>query len=117
MIGSGIRLSHATELLLEVVETLGVPVVPAWTAIDAITSDFPLLGGRPGTVGDRAGNFTVQNSDVLLVIGSRLNIRQVSYNWRSFARAAWIAQVDVDAGELDKPTVRPDLAVLSLIHI
>jgi acetolactate synthase-1/2/3 large subunit len=111
MVGSGVRLAHATELLLEVVRALGVPVVTAWTAIDAVPSDFPLLGGRPGTVGDRAGNFAVQNSDLLLVIGSRLNIRQVSYNWRAFARAAWIAQVDIDAEEMRKPTIRPQLAI------
>jgi acetolactate synthase-1/2/3 large subunit len=53
----------------------------------------------------------VQNSDLLLVLGSRLNIRQVSYNWKSFARAAFKIQVDVDAAELDKPIVRPDLPV------
>ena len=58
----------------------------AWTH-DLIASDDELFCGRPGTIGERAGNFTVQNADVLLVLGSRLNIRQVSYNWQSFARA------------------------------
>ena len=111
MVGSGVRLASASALLLDVVRALGVPVVTGWTAIDAVPGDFPLYGGRPGSVGDRAGNFTVQNSDVLLVIGSRLNIRQVSYNWKSFARHAWIAQVDADEAELRKPTVRPHLAV------
>jgi acetolactate synthase-1/2/3 large subunit len=70
-----------------------------------------LFCGRPGTIGERAGNFTVQNADALLVLGSRLNIRQVSYNWTSFARHAFLMQVDVDAAELHKPTVRPDLAI------
>ena len=64
-----------------------------------------------GDIGDRAGNFTVQNSDVLLVLGSRLNIRQTSYNWASFARFATKIQVDVDAAEFTKPTQRPDLAI------
>jgi len=53
----------------------------------------------------------VQGSDALLVLGSRLNIRQVSYNWPSFARQAFKMQVDVDAAELAKPTVRPDLPI------
>lgn len=110
-VGSGVRRAGANALLLDVARELGVPVVTSWTAIDAVPSDFPLLGGRPGTIGDRAGNFAVQNADVLLVVGSRLNIRQVSYNWKSFAREAWIAQVDADAAELKKPTVRPHLAV------
>ncbi len=111
MVGSGVRIAGATAVLLEVVQALGVPVVTAWTAVDTVPTDFPLFGGRPGTVGDRAGNFTVQNSDLLLVIGCRLNIRQVSYNWSAFAPQAWIAQVDADDAELRKPTVRPHLPV------
>lgn len=110
-VGSGVRRAGANALLLDVARELGIPVVTSWTAMDAVPADFPLLGGRPGTIGDRAGNFATQNSDVLLVVGSRLNIRQVSYNWKSFAREAWIAQVDADAAELNKPTIRPHLAV------
>jgi acetolactate synthase I/II/III large subunit len=108
--GSGIRIAGVTELFEKVAEKLGVPVTTAWTH-DTIASDHPLFCGRPGTIGDRAGNFTVQNSETLLILGSRLNIRQVSYNWQSFARAAYKMQVDVDAAELNKPTVRPDLPI------
>jgi acetolactate synthase-1/2/3 large subunit len=111
MIGTGIRLAAAEGIFETVIRRIGAPVVPAWTAIDLVSSDDALFCGRPGTIGDRAGNFAVQNADVLLVIGSRLNIRQVSYNWKSFARCAFKIQVDVDAAELAKPTVRPDLAV------
>ena len=70
-----------------VIRRLRIPVVTAWTH-DLIASDDELFCGRPGTIGERAGNLTVQNSDVLLVLGSRLNIRQTSYNWASFARFA-----------------------------
>lgn len=111
MVGTGIRLAGAVGVFHRVIRKLGVPVTTAWTAHDLIPSDDPLFCGRPGTVGDRAGNFAVQNSDVLLVIGSRLNIRQVSYNWKTFARGAFKIQVDVDPVELSKPTVRPDLPV------
>lgn len=111
MAGSGVRLANAVDLFETAVHKLGVPVVTAWTALDLIASDDPLYCGRPGTVGDRAGNFTVQNSETLLVLGSRLNIRQVSYNWTAFARKAFKIQVDVDAAELRKPTVKPDLPV------
>lgn len=111
MVGTGVRLAGAAKLLLDVVRELGVPVVTAWTAIDLVPADFPFLGGRPGSLGDRAGNFAVQNSDLLLVIGSRLNIRQVSYNYEAFARHAWIAQVDADPAELDKPTLKVDLPI------
>lgn len=108
--GSGVRHAQALEVFTRVTRALSIPVVTAWTH-DLIGSDDALFCGRPGTIGDRAGNFTVQNADLLLVLGSRLNIRQVSYNWRSFARHAYKIQVDIDAAELRKPTVRPDLAV------
>ncbi len=111
MVGTGVRLAGALEMFERVVRRLQIPVATTWTAIDVIGSDDPLFCGRPGTVGDRAGNFAVQNADVILVLGSRLNIRQVSYNWPSFARAAFKIQVDADAAELRKPTVRPDLPV------
>src|SRR3989338_4486698 len=78
LVGSGIHLAGAHAALETVIRKAGLPVALAWTAIDLLASDDPLYAGRPGTVGDRAGNFSVQNSDLLLVIGSRLNIRQVS---------------------------------------
>ena len=111
MPGTGVRLANALDIFEMVMRKLGIPVATTWTAIDLLASDDPLYCGRPGTVGDRAGNFTVQNSDVLLVIGSRLNIRQVSYNWPSFARHAFKIQVDADVAELAKPLVKPDLPV------
>ena len=111
MVGTGIRLAGAMEKFERVIAKLRIPVTTAWTAHDLIPTDHELYCGRPGTVGDRPGNFTVQNSDLLIVIGSRLNIRQVSYNWKAFARHAYKVQVDVDEAELSKPTVQPDLAI------
>ena len=78
---------------------------------DARRPDHPLFAGRPGTIGTRAGNFCLQTADFLLVIGSRLNLRQISYNWARFAPAAVVVQVDIDPAELAKPFVRPALAV------
>ena len=110
MAGTGVRAAGAIEEFDRVIHLLGVPVTTAWTH-DIIATDDELFCGRPGTIGERSGNFTVQNADTLLVLGSRLNIRQVSYNWKAFARHAFKIQVDVDAAELDKPTVRPDLPI------
>lgn len=109
--GSGVRISGAYEEFLAAVEALGIPVATAFNAHDLLPSDHPLYVGRPGTVGDRPGNFAVQNSDFLLVLGCRLNIRQIGYSWTSFAREAWKAMVDVDGAELAKPTLRIDLPV------
>jgi len=110
MAGTGIRAGHAIPEFEAAIRALGIPVVTAWTH-DLIASDDDLFCGRPGTIGTRAGNFTVQNADLLLVLGSRLNIRQTSYNWKAFARNAFMIQVDIDASELDKPTVRADYSI------
>ncbi len=110
-VGSGVRLSGAHAQFLRLIDKLGVPVVTAWNAHDVLWNDHPLYCGRPGTIGDRAGNFVAQNADVLLVLGSRLNIRQVSYNWASFAREAYKIWIDIDAVELNKPSVTPDMPI------
>ncbi len=110
LLGTGVRTAGAERELELVIRRLGIPVTTAWTH-DLIASDDPLFCGRPGTIGTRAGNFTVQNADVLLVLGSRLNIRQVSYNWQAFAPRAYKIQVDIDPAELNKPTVKPELGI------
>jgi acetolactate synthase-1/2/3 large subunit len=109
--GNGVRLSGAHDAFIRFIESAGIPVVTGWNAHDALWDDHPLYAGRPGTVGTRGGNFVTQNADLLLILGSRLNIRQVSYNWQSFARGAYKIWVDIDALELQKPSVRPDLPV------
>ena len=108
--GTGVRAANALAEFEATIRQIGIPVTTAWTH-DLIASDDPLFCGRPGTIGTRAGNFTVQNADLLLILGSRLNIRQVSYNWAAFAPNAFKIQVDIDPAEFTKPTVRPDMAV------
>lgn len=110
--GSGVRCAGAVGVFNEVVHRLGLPVATAWCH-DIIASDSPVFCGRQGTIGDRAGNFTVQNAESLLIVGSRLCIRQVSYNWKSFARHAYKMHVDVDPAELHKPTCRADLPIVA----
>ncbi len=109
--GTGLRLAGQEAAFLELAGRLGVPVAPAWNSNDLLPDDHPAYAGRPGSIGNRAGNFTVQNADLLLILGCRLNIRQVSYNWENFARHAFKIMVDVDAAELRKPTLKIDLPV------
>jgi acetolactate synthase-1/2/3 large subunit len=108
--GSGIRIAGMDVKLVELAEALDIPVVTAWTH-DIFPNEHYLFAGRPGTIGTRAGNFVVQNADLVLILGSRLNIRQVSYNWQSFARNAKKIWIDIDPSEFNKPYVRPDLAI------
>jgi acetolactate synthase-1/2/3 large subunit len=109
--GTGVRISGQHQTFLEIASLLGIPVAPGWNAQDVVDDENPCYVGRPGTVGDRAGNFAVQNADLVLVLGCRLNIRQISYNFGSFARAAKKIMVDVDAAELAKPTLSIDMPV------
>ena len=109
--GNGVRLSGSVETMLDFARTRGIPVVTGWNAHDLIANDDPLYCGRPGSVGDRGGNFTVQTADHVLVLGCRLNIRQISYNWGSFAREATVTMVDVDSAEMAKPTLNLHRAV------
>lgn len=109
--GSGIRLGGAHREFIAMIEKLQVPVVTAWNAHDVLWDDHPLFCGRPGTLGTRGGNFVVENSDLLIVLGCRLNIRQISYNYKEFAKKAYKIIVDIDKNELRKPTIQPDLPV------
>lgn len=109
--GTGIRLGKAHKEFISMIEKLQIPVVTAWNAHDTLWDDHPLFCGRPGTVGTRGGNFIVENSDLLLVLGCRLNIRQISYNYKNYAKNAYKIIVDIDKNELRKPTVKPDITV------
>ena len=88
LVGPAVRSSGALEPFHELIDLLNIPVVTAFNAHDAIESRHRLYCGRPGTIGDRGGNFVVQNADLLLVLGCRLDIRQIGYNYQTFARAA-----------------------------
>ena len=108
--GTGVRLAGAVGEFTEVIHKLGIPVTTGWTH-DIIDSQDAVFSGRPGTIGTRPGNFAVQNSDTLLIIGSRLNIRQTGYAFKSFARTAHKIWVDIDPAELCRPTIKPDTAI------
>lgn len=109
--GNGIHISGAEKQFYEFIRKLGIPVVSTFNAMDLIPSDHPLYVGRIGTVGDRAGNFALQNSDSIISLASRNNIRQISYNWKTYARAATKIIIDIDPAELNKPTIKPDIAI------
>ncbi|MBV7272806.1 thiamine pyrophosphate-binding protein [Clostridiaceae bacterium UIB06] len=109
--GSGIRLGSAYDEFISLIEKLKIPVTTAWNAHDLLWDDHPLFCGRPGTIGTRGGNFIVENSDLIFVLGCRLNIRQISYNYRNYAKNAYKIIVDIDKNELKKPTIKPDLPV------
>lgn len=109
--GGGIRISGGFQAFRTAVERLGVPVVTYWNSVDLIEDNHPLYCGRGGSMGDRAGNFAVQNTDLVLAVGTRLSIRQVGYHWTTWAREAEVIMVDIDRAELKKPTLHVDMPV------
>ena len=109
--GYGIRLSGAYDIFRSVMEKLNIPVVTYWNAIDLIEDAHPLYVGRAGNMGDRPGNWAIQNADLVIAIGTRISIRQVGYNWKTWARAAKVFMVDIDQAELKKPTLHVDMPI------
>ncbi len=110
LLGSGVQISGTERHAISFAEKFNIPILTAWSH-DVIRSDHPLFFGRPGTIGTRPGNMILQNSDFLLVLGSRLNIRQISYNYEGFAPKAYKIQVDIDGEEFNKPFPRMDLSI------
>lgn len=109
--GHGIRLAGAVDEFIEMAESTRLPVVTTFNGFDIFPSDHELYMGRIGTLGNRCGNFVLQNADLVLSIGSRNNIRQVSYNWENFARNGELVVIDIDPAELEKKTLKPALAI------
>lgn len=109
--GNGIRIAAAHQEFIELAQKLGIPVVTGWNSEDCIWDTHPLYVGRPGNFGDRAGNFAVQNSDLVFSAGSRLSIRQVGFNCKGWARQAYTIVNDIDENELKKPTLHVSLPV------
>ena len=109
--GHGIRLSNTQKEFYKLIEKLKIPVVTTFNGFDLLETSNKYYIGRIGTVGQRTGNFALQNADLILFLGTRNNVRQVSYNWKTFAKKAFKIVVDIDDKELKKPFVKPNLAI------
>ncbi|GAV22605.1 thiamine pyrophosphate-binding protein [Carboxydothermus pertinax] len=111
--GHGVRLANAQQEYLDLIKILKAPVLSTFNGFDLVPSNHPFYVGQIGTIGSRAGNIALQNADFALFIGTRNNIRQVGFNWKDFARRAKKIVIDIDEAELKKPTIVPDIALLS----
>jgi len=106
--GYEVRMSNAYDEFLQAVSALKIPVLTEWNSNDLIWNDHEYFAGRPGTIGDRGGNFVLQNSDLVLAIGCQFSLRQISYAWSNFAKKAYKIAVSSDKSEMIKPTVKID---------
>jgi acetolactate synthase I/II/III large subunit len=100
--GNGVRHAGAVPLFLEWAESIGIPVLTTWKALDFLPEDHPLYIGRPGAVGQRAANFAQQKCDALISVGARLDYGQTAYNHANFAPHARRIVVDIDDNEIAK---------------
>ena len=110
-VGGGVRLAKREKEFVALAEKLNIPVVTAISGSDIIWHDHPLCYGKPGICGDRLGNIMVQNADLLIIMGTRLSIRQVSYAYDLLAPKAYKVMIDIDLAEMQKPTLSIDMPI------
>lgn len=110
-VGNGVRLANRVDEFIALAEKLQIPIVTAISGSDIIWYNHPLCYGKPGICGDRIGNIMVQNSDLLIIMGTRLSIRQVSYAYDLLAPKAYKVMIDADVAEMEKPTLSIDMKI------
>lgn len=123
LIGGGVSREKMAQLLPHL-ESLSIPIMTTWNALDRIDASHPLYWGRPNTWGQRSANVLLQQSDLIIAVGTRLGIQQTGFNWKGFAPLATIVHVDIDMPELTKGHPHIDLPicadayeVLKRIHV
>lgn len=110
LLGGGVHRS-TTETLYDSLADMGVPITTTWNGADRLGVDHPMYFGRPNTWGQRYSNLLLQQSDLIVALGSRLGLQQTGFNWQQFAPKGRVVQVDCDAAELEKGHPRVDIAL------
>lgn len=113
VMGQGVRISGKLREFRRFIEKFSIPVVSSRLGIDSLPSGHPLYIGRIGNKGDRAGNFAVQNADLVISLGSRLSVSSTGHEYSKFAREARLIVVDIDPVEHAKATVKIDRFIYS----
>ncbi len=111
-LGHGIRLGHAVDEMRQIYNRLNLPVLTSWNGVDLIESDNQNYYGRPGAVGHRSANMIMQSADLVITIGTRLNLLSTGYNFDSFLSRAKHIMIDIDENEMNKKSVHPDVKIV-----
>ena len=109
--GNGIKLGNCNEKFKEFLKKYNIPVVVTFHGTDLIETDDPLYCGKIGLIGDRSGNFALQNCDLLISFGCRMSQGIIGYRSDWFAREAKIIYIDNDPNELEKINLNYHLKV------
>jgi acetolactate synthase-1/2/3 large subunit len=110
LFGAGVDREVALKSL-PFLEAAGIPVASTWTGADRVPADFGLYAGRPNYFGMRWANIVQQQADLLIAIGTRLNLQQTGFNWEEFLPLGKLVHVDIDLSELRKGHPKTDLKV------
>jgi acetolactate synthase I/II/III large subunit len=110
LIGGGINRETAAKLL-DRLAAIGIPLMATWNGIDRIPEDHPVFFGRPNTWGQRSANILMQQSDLLIALGTRLGLQQSGFNWQQFVPVGEVVQVDCDFAELTKGHPKVELPI------
>lgn len=110
-VGNGTRLSGSQKGILELADLLRIPILTTWMGLDLITDEAPLFFGKPGTIASRSANFIIQNCDLLLSVGARLDFAVTGFDQTKFARASKKIVVDIDHNEISKLKMKIDVPI------
>jgi acetolactate synthase-1/2/3 large subunit len=117
VIGNGIWLSKTENLFKEILEKTQIPVVASWLGKDIINNDNALYVGDIGILGERAANFAIQKCDLLIVLGCRLTITQIGYDYKNFSKESYKIMVDIDNNEIEKKIINIDLKINEELYL
>lgn len=109
--GNGIKLAGATELLYELLDMLMIPVETTWKTIDMFDENEEVYVGHPGIMGDRGANFILQEADLLLSIGCRLDTSITAFNDKNFGKNAKKIIIDIDENEIRRMDIHKEVAL------
>ena len=107
LVGGGVSHEMAKRLR-ETIIAKRIPTMTTYNGADRFDGDDPVYLGRPNTWGQRSSNIIIQDSDLIIAIGTRLGMQQTGFNWREFGRKATVVQVEIDESELNKGHPRID---------
>jgi len=111
--GRGIRLSRGEQEFKDIINKLGIPVLTTWRMADLLSEDSEIYFGRPGSIASRYANFVQQNADFILIIGARLDLPQVGFNYSDFVRGGKKVIVDIDENEIKKMDMKIDVPMVT----
>ena len=117
VIGNGIWLSKTEKIFNEILKNINIPVVASWLGKDVVNNNNSLYVGDIGILGERAANFAIQKADLLIILGCRLTITQIGYDFVNFSKDSYKIMVDVDKNEMEKKIIKINHKIKSDLYI